>query len=70
MNITVGDVRKVVATVRAQAEAGDNEAAHAIEDGLHQSVLRAIAEGRCADPAACAAAALETRRIEFARWYA
>lgn len=50
--------------------AGDDEAAHGREDALHQEVLQAIAEGRCADPAACARAALETTNIEFARWCA
>lgn len=49
---------------------GDNEVAHTMEDELHQDVLRAIADGTCDDPKACAAEALKSIDIDFARWYA
>jgi hypothetical protein len=48
----------------------DGEAAHGQEDRLHKRVLRAIAEGACDDPAGCAAEALKTLEIDFARWCA
>lgn len=50
--------------------ADDDEAAHAHEDQLHQSVLGSIAEGSCVNPSACAAAALKTNKIQFERWCA
>ena len=40
------------------ATAPDAESAHLAEDGLYVWVLRAIADSECADPAACATAAL------------
>lgn len=49
---------------------GDDEAAHGMEDTLHQSVLAAIRDGKCADPAACAAEALKTTSLTFERWCA
>lgn len=52
------------------AERLDNEAAHSAEDKLHQDVLKAIANGECEDPAACAQQALMTQGIDFERWYA
>lgn len=66
--LTVDDVLKAVADI--DAARGDDEAAHSMEDDLHQRVLSAIAKGRCADPQACAAAALKTNEISFARWCA
>lgn len=48
-------------------ECWDYEAAHADEDRLWRDVLRAIAEGWCEDPAACARAALESQDLEFKR---
>ncbi len=48
----------------------DDEAAHSAEDSLHVDVLRAIATGQCDDPKGCAAAALRTLDIGFARWCA
>jgi plasmid stability protein len=61
------DVLAWVDAVRAAS--ADDECAHAEEDRLHQSVLRAIANGH-ADPASLAAAALKTTDIDFSRWYA
>ena len=48
----------------------DDERAHSMEDKLHQDVLRSIADGSCDNPAHCAAAALASLKLDFARWYA
>lgn len=48
----------------------DAEKAHSLEDDLHQDVLRAIAAGDAANPAALAKLALTTKFIPFKRWYA
>ncbi len=48
----------------------DNEVAHRMEDVLWEEVMTAIANGEAADPAACAKAVLETKAIDFTRWYA
>lgn len=48
----------------------DDEMAHSEEDRMRESVLRAIADGRAIEPAKCAAAALESDQIDFARWCA
>ena len=45
----------------------DSERAHVAEDLLYKDILKAIAEGRCADPATCAMEALKARLIEFRR---
>ena len=55
---------------KIRAMACDDETAHSAEDTLHQDVLSAIAEGRCANPQSCARAALKTLEINFARWCA
>lgn len=47
----------------------DDEAAHRMEDRLHQFVLRAVAEG-APRSAIIAALALTSRELEFRRWYA
>lgn len=49
---------------------GDSEAAHLLEDAIHQFVLAAIAHGQVTDTAACAKAALATVAFDFDRWYA
>lgn len=66
--MTVDDVRKELDRIRSMAR--DPEAAHGSEDNLHQEVLDAIAEGNCDDPAALAAAALQSTLISFPRWCA
>lgn len=66
--LTVEEVQASVQRIRDCAH--DDETAHSSEDGLHQEVLAAIAEGRCSDPVACAAEALKTKDIEFCRWCA
>jgi hypothetical protein len=64
----VGEVREAVERIRAIAN--DDEAAHEAEDDLYEALLRSIAGGTCADPAACAKAALATKGIGFFRWTA
>jgi hypothetical protein len=65
--MTIEEIRERVQKIRDIAR--DGEAAHLAEDGLHQDVLKAIADG-AEDPRELAAAALATRELEFARWYA
>ena len=50
--------------------AADDESAHGMEDNLFRAVLSAIAEDRCDDPKQCAALALTSEEIDFARWCA
>lgn len=67
--LTIEDISRRVATISTFAADGDDEAAHSREARLHCSVLRAIAE--LGGPGAeLAAAALETTKIKFSRWYA
>ncbi len=66
--LTLDDVRRRVAAL--QADHGNDEMAHSKEEGLHREVLAAIAAGACSDPAACAAEALLTLKMNFARWCA
>jgi len=61
-------VRRNVELVRDMA--GDDEAAHCQEDGLHHAVLLAISRGTATDPAECARLALTTNEIKFSRWCA
>lgn len=68
MTMTLQEVELRVQGIRDIA--GDDEAAHGAEDLLHQEVLRSIADDECTAPRACAAAALETLKIDFARWCA
>lgn len=71
--LTVEIVRALVAKIAgARFPSGnfDDESAHADEDELYQAVLSAIATGACDDPAGCAAEALKTKDLDFARWYA
>jgi hypothetical protein len=67
-DITPTIVRERVEAIREAAE--DDEFAHGLEDSLYEDILRAIADGRCLDPVACATEALKTRDINFARWCA
>ena len=66
--LTLQAIAKDIETLKGLVD--DDERAHSFEDGLHEEVLKAIAEGRCEDPAKAAALALTTRNIEFCRWYA
>jgi hypothetical protein len=63
-------VQEVVDRVQAIGPDPDPEAAHWDEDNLWWEVLSAIATGECEDPVLLATAALETRRLDFPRWYA
>jgi hypothetical protein len=65
--VTVDEIRARVATVAEKVD--DNEVAHAREDELHQSVLRAIASG-AENAAELAAEALKTLELDFERWFA
>lgn len=49
---------------------GDSEGAHAMEGALYLHLLKAIADGTCIDPVACAAEALKTQDLGFSRWHA
>lgn len=54
---------------RCIEEEGDNEMAHTIEDDLHQAVLGIISKGSDKN-AELAKMALQSRLIDFTRWYA
>lgn len=65
--VDVKMVRRVLTDIDAiKSDDGD---AHQMADGLHQSLLLAIAEGRCLDPVECCKLAMETDLIPFTRWY-
>ena len=66
-DMTVEDVRSHLKAIRDHRH--DPEGAHALEDTMRESVLLAIATGRCVDPKACAAEALKSNEIAFDRWY-
>ena len=68
--MTSEEVAKLVAEVEEAVKDGDDEVAHSREDDLHKAVLIAISNGMCDDPAACAAAAVKTVEMCFARWCA
>lgn len=65
--LCVVDIEEAIVSIRESADDDDPEHAHGLEISLYQSVLEAIAAGECDDPKACAAAALESRGIEFKR---
>ena len=67
--MTVQEIVEQVAEIRRKFH-GDDEAHHAREDSLHQSVLEAIAKGVAEDPQRCAEEALKTAEIDFQRWCA
>jgi len=62
----VNDVKKLVNEIKNCP--GDNEAMHALEDRLYESVLRAIAKGNQENPELLAKEALKTKKIQFERW--
>lgn len=64
---TVEDVELLVAAIAAKAP--DDEEQHAAEDKLYRLVLTAISNG-AENAAELARAALETKSLEFSRWYA
>jgi electron transfer flavoprotein alpha/beta subunit len=65
--MTIEQVKERVERIRAAAR--DDEAAHSLEDALHEDVLVAIAAG-APDASELAREALMTRHIDFARWCA
>jgi hypothetical protein len=59
-----------VEEIRQRAEQFQHDGGpHAMEDTLYRDVLRAIAEGRCDEPAACALEALRADGLDFPRWF-
>ena len=69
--MTVPEIEERVAEI-ARLAVTDNEAAHAEEDQLYEDVLRTIADSDDSGLAKSmlAVAALKTRSLDFARWYA
>lgn len=68
--MNVSDVQKRLEDIANEADDGDNEAAHSMEDDLYFAVLKAIAEGKTDDPQSLAREALKSADIEFTRWCA
>lgn len=67
--MTVEEIQARVAKIRKHVEDRNPEYSHPEEDDLYADVLAAIAAG-AEDPAAIAAAALETKKIpNFERWH-
>ena len=64
--VTIETIQTAVKTIAAEAD--DPENAHGREDNLWLMVLSAIAQG-APNAAELATAALETRKIEFPRWF-
>jgi hypothetical protein len=66
---TVAEVDQISADIRRAARDGDHEKAHAMEDDMHEGVLRAVAQGfpNPKHSAALAKAALRSSRIQFGR---
>ena len=65
--MTLAEVVAAVERIRTQRY--DSEAMHSAEDGLHQVVLQAIADG-ATNAQELAREALKTLGIEFERWCA
>lgn len=61
------DVSQGLDAIRAEAEYGDDDRAHTLEDALYVDVLRAIADG-AGDAKQLAKDALKARDIAFNRW--
>jgi len=66
--MTIDEIKERVERIKACG--GDYEAAHEHEDALHKDVLRAIRDGECEAPQACAAEALKTLELDFIRYCA
>jgi hypothetical protein len=66
--MTLEDVKKAVEKIKEKRR--DDEAAHSLEDELYLDLLQSIADGNCDDPQACAAEAIKTQDLNFARWTA
>lgn len=68
--MTLDDVKKMVKELEDIYKGGDHEASHGTEDYLRYEVLKAIANGECEDPQACAKEAIRTEDFDFERWCA
>ena len=66
--MTIKEIQDRIEKIRALDD--DDERQHRVESYLHRDVLRAIADGTCEDPAACAREAMKTWDLPFERWYA
>lgn len=70
--MTIAEARARVAEIRDAA--GDDEAAHCMEDRLRTDALEAVVGANTLqelnDAVVIAAIALSTKRIDFARWCA
>lgn len=53
----------------AQMLDGEDEDAHRMESTLRRNVLKHIAEGTAYAPKKCAALAISTDELDFARWF-
>lgn len=67
--MTPDDVRARIQEIASIGDA-DPEVAHSKEDELHRDVLAYIGTGLSDDPINLAVAAMETRELDFMRWYA
>jgi len=68
--MTLDEVRARIAAIQKAADAGDDERAHSLEDGLRLDVLAAIATGSIVPKHAqqLCSLAISTESIEFERW--
>lgn len=66
--MTIDDVKRALEGIKALAL--DDESAHAAEDGLHQEVLAAIADGTAENPQEMARLALTSLDTNYGRWCA
>ena len=62
-------VERNIEKLKWHVSKGDDEAAHSLEDDIHQRVLAYIAANE-GDHRELAASALSTRDIDFGRWCA
>ncbi len=62
-------VERLIEKLKGYVAAGDDEAAHSLEDEIHRKVLAHIAEND-GDHRGLAASALATKDIDFGRWCA
>lgn len=67
--MTIDDVANKLVAITLADHAGDDEAAHGLEDDLYSSVLSAIAHG-APNAQALANLALRTKLLDFKRWCA
>lgn len=64
------DAQVHLAKIRDVAEQGDDEGAHSCEESFWEAVLVEISTGLCEYPDELARLALQSRDIEFHRWFA